>query len=132
MRPVHCNRPSLHAVVAAGLSILVVAIAVPLDVIVVVVVIAGAVAVAVVVVVVVVPSASRLGEPCWARTWRPLVAATLLTRAHLPPRGDIARFYCDELTPVTRIHALFGEPENRSYRTYANSDHLAAHGEDLR
>lgn len=99
MRPVQCDRPSLHAVVAAGLSILVVATAVPLDVIVVVVDVAVVVVAAVVIAVgavtavVVVSSASRLGgESCWVRTWRPLVAATLLTRAHLPPRGDIARF----------------------------------------
>lgn len=95
MRPVHCDRPSaLHAVVCtAGLSILVAATAVPFDVIVVVnvaVVVVVTIAIAVVVVVIVSSASTRPRETCWARVWRPLVvAATLLTRAHLPPRGDI-------------------------------------------
>lgn len=86
MRPVHCDRPSaLHAVVCtAGLSILVAATVVPFDVTV-------TVVVTIAIAVVVVSSASvRPKETCWARAWRPLmVVATLLTRAHLPPRGDI-------------------------------------------
>lgn len=112
MRPDNCDRPSLQhaAVVAAGLSVPVVATAVvPLDVtgivitvvVVVVVVLAGAEVVTaviaptvdVVIVVVLAPVPSDVAEsrktPRWPRAWRP-VATTLLTRVHLPPRGDIA------------------------------------------
>jgi len=114
MRPAQCDRPSLHAVVAAGLSILVVTTAVPLDVIVVVVVDVAVVVVAVVVVVV--SSASGLGgDSRWVRTWHPLVAATLLTRAHLPPRGDIARFYRVDDEPQSHGHTHCLANANRSY-----------------
>jgi len=114
MRSAHCDRPSLqHAAVlaAAGLSAPVVATAVPLDVTTsIAIIVVGTVAAVVVVVVVVVVvgvaagtegsvaagivSSASVGSRKtlllrWPRAWRPL-AATLLTRAHLPPRGDIA------------------------------------------
>jgi len=123
MRPVHCDRPSLHAVIIAGLSILVVATAVPLDVTVVAVNVAMVVAIAIVIAVVVSLVCARLRETCRARIWRPLVV-TLLTRAHLLPRDGIARSKrIRDRLEITRARTRLANVKRKSTRRIANLDH---------